>query len=236
MNPSDYAECDGTSRLSPFYVKESAEWTIEDVDRLGDFNMLDIYKDESPNAISTAYLYIIQVPDHEFLLIHKFLLIHDSLAFQTSDRCQAEERKREILANCMEDSVEPPDVNDKIAVLFSGRFKKGRIIDKDVGGKIGVYTVQYKEFKITDTLKNPWKYLNKVEETRTRPVQINTGRKRVSPYFYQPARKEMKMKNSQSTMETMVLDDSDDSDDEEKNAHKRIRKIAQQISALFNRA
>ena len=233
MNPSDYAECDGTSRLSPFYVKESAEWTLEDVVSLGDFNMLDIYKDESPGAISTAYLYVIQITNHEY----EFLLIHDSTAFQMSDRCQAEERKREILANCIENGVEPPDVNDKIMVLFSGRFKKGRIIDKDVGGEIGVYTVQYKGFKITDTLKNPWKYLKKVEETRTLPVQINTGaRKRASPDFYQPARKEMKMKNNQSTntVETVVIDDSDDSDDEEKNAHKRIREIAKQICALFN--
>ena len=88
MKPSDYTGCDGTSRFAPFYVKESAQWTTEDVDNLGDFYIMQCEKDSSA-TISTASLYIIQVP-HTYEG-HEFLLIHDCDAFTASERCMEEE-------------------------------------------------------------------------------------------------------------------------------------------------
>ena len=89
MKPSDYTGCDGTSRFAPFYVKESAQWTTEDVDNLGDFYIMQCEKDSSAATISTASLYIIQVP-HTYEG-HEFLLIHDCDAFTASERCMEEE-------------------------------------------------------------------------------------------------------------------------------------------------
>jgi hypothetical protein len=89
MKPSDYTGSDGKSRSAPFYVKESAKWTTEDVDKLGDFLIMQCEHDSS-GTVSTASLYIIRVPDtYEG---HEFLLIHDSAAFVASERCMEEEK------------------------------------------------------------------------------------------------------------------------------------------------
>lgn len=91
MKPSDFSNGDGTSCHSPFYVKDSAKWMTEDVDKLGDFTIISNEPDDSVN-ISTASLYIVQVPSPG-LNGHEFLLIHDSVAFVTSDRCMDEEAR-----------------------------------------------------------------------------------------------------------------------------------------------
>lgn len=248
MKPSDYAECDGKSRLSPFYVKESAEWTIADVANLGDFIVIDHTKDDSPDAVSTASLYVIQVANH--YENHDFLLIHDSSAFQISDGCIAEERKRTINTHFVKDGFKHPDVDDKIVVYFPwGHQRTGTVTARDVNGQIGVYTVQYKDCCFTDFLKYPWRYpLEKVkEQTHTLPVQIRSGtRKRKSPEFYEarPFSASKKTKQSTLTAETVILDDdredsntdsNDDSDEDsdEVSALKRIRTIAQQIRAFL---